>query len=129
MAQAALQAVREQLAPTGVLRAAINMSNFLLVTGREADGCTPAGVSPDLARAVADRLGVDLALVPFEGPGVLADAVALTDDGSGAPHPQAWDIGNIGAEPERAKTICFTPPYCEIQATYLVSDDHQPSSF
>ncbi len=100
---------RAELAPTGVLRAGINMSNFLLVTGSTPEG-DPDGVSPDMARAVAERLGVPLKLVPFKTPGELADA-AVED---------VWDIGNIGAEPERAKTIAFTPAYVEIEATYLV---------
>ena len=104
-----LEQARAELAPTGVLRAGINMSNFLLVTGKSSNG-DPEGVSPDMARAVADRLGVPLQLVPFKNPGELADA-ALED---------LWDIGNIGAEPERAKTIAFTAAYVEIEATYLV---------
>ena len=49
------QDVLSQLAPTGVLRAGINLGNFLLVTGRGASG-EPEGVSPDMARAIADRL-------------------------------------------------------------------------
>ena len=101
--------VRSQLAPTGVLRAAINMGNFLLVTGNTASG-DPDGVSPDMARELARRLEVDCHLVPFATPGELADAAA--DD--------VWDIGNIGAEPERAKTIAFTAAYVEIEATYIV---------
>ena len=104
-----LEQARGELAPTGVLRAGINMSNFLLVTGRTLQG-DPDGVSPDMARAVAERLGVPLKLVPFKNPGELADA-AVED---------VWDIGNIGAEPERARTIAFTPAYAEIEATYLV---------
>ena len=48
----------EDLAPTGVLRAAINLSNFLMVTGRNDEG-KPAGVSPDMAQEVARRLGVE----------------------------------------------------------------------
>lgn len=104
-----LDQARAELAPTGVLRAGINMSNFLLVTGKTPEG-DPDGVSPDIARAVAERLGVGLKLVPFNSPGELADA-AVED---------LWDIGNIGAEPERAKTIAFTPAYVEIEATYLV---------
>jgi polar amino acid transport system substrate-binding protein len=46
------QDVIAELAPTGVLRAAINLSNFLLVSGRSASG-EPEGVAPDLARAIA----------------------------------------------------------------------------
>jgi len=99
----------KELAGTGVLRAGINMSNFLLVTGK-ADNGDPTGVSPDMAAEVAKRLGVPLQLVPFASPGLLADAV---DD-------NVWDIGNIGAEPQRAEKIAFSAAYCEIEATYLV---------
>ena len=104
-----LEQARAELAPTGVLRAGINLSNFLLVTGKTPEG-DPQGVSPDIARAVADRLGVPVEYVLFDTPGELADA-AVED---------IWDIGNIGAEPERAKTIAFTAAYAEIEATYLV---------
>ena len=103
------QSVVAELAPHGVLRAAINMSNFLLVTGRTPSG-DPDGVSPDMARAIADSLGVPVKYVPFPKPGELADAVG-TD---------AWDIGLIGAEPARAEKIAFTAAYVEIEATYLV---------
>lgn len=101
--------VVSQLAPTGALRAAINMSNFLLVTGRSPAG-DPDGVSPDMARAIADRLGVPVRYVTFPKPGELADAVA----------GDVWDIGLIGAEPQRAEKIAFTAAYAEIEATYLV---------
>ena len=103
--------VRSQLAPTGVLRAAINMGNFLLVTGKTPSG-DPDGVSPDMARELARRLSVECQLVPFATPGELADAAG----------EDAWDIGNIGAEPERAKTIAFTAAYVEIEATYIVPE-------
>ncbi len=103
------EAVLAQLAPTGVLRAGINLSNFLLVTGRSPLG-EPEGCAPDMARAIAARLGVPCRLVPFKTPGELGDAV-----GTGA-----WDIGLIGAEPQRAERIVFTPAYVEIEATYLV---------
>ncbi len=98
-----------QLAPTGVLRAGINLSNFLLVTGRTPEG-DPQGVSPSMAAAIAARLGVPVKYVPFPKPGELADAV---DSG-------VWDIGLIGAEPQRAEKIAFTAAYAQIEATYLV---------
>ncbi len=104
-----LEQARAELAPTGVLRAGINLSNFLLVSGKTSES-EPEGVSPDMARAVADRLGVPVEYLLFDTPGELADA-AVED---------VWDIGNIGAEPERAKTIAFTAAYAEIEATYLV---------
>jgi polar amino acid transport system substrate-binding protein len=102
-------AVKSELAPHGVLRAGVNMSNFLLVTGRSASG-DPQGVSPDMAAAIAARLGVPVVYVPFPKPGELADAVG-TD---------TWDIGLIGAEPARAEKIAFSPAYVEIEATYMV---------
>jgi polar amino acid transport system substrate-binding protein len=103
------QAVRSELARHGVLRAAINLSNFLLVTGRSPAG-DPVGVAPDMARAIADRLGVPVAYVVYTTPGELADA-AITD---------SWDIGLIGAEPARAERIAFSQAYAEIEATYMV---------
>lgn len=101
-----------ELAPHGVLRAGINLGNFLLVSGRTVDG-DPEGVAPDMARAVAERLGVPIRYVTFPRPGELADAAAAS----------AWDIGLIGAEPARAEKIEFTPAYAEIQSTYLVPPD------
>lgn len=98
-----------RLAPDGILRAGINLSNFLLVSARAADGA-PVGVSPDMAKAIADRLGVALRLVPYASPALLADAAGRDE----------WDIGLIGAEPQRAETIAFTAPYAQIEATYLV---------
>jgi polar amino acid transport system substrate-binding protein len=97
------------LAPTGVLRAGINLSNFLLVTGKSASG-DPEGVSPDMAAEIGRRLVVPVQYVSFKSPGELADQA-----GKGV-----WDIGLIGAEPQRAETIAFTPAYVEIEATYLV---------
>jgi polar amino acid transport system substrate-binding protein len=96
-----------QLAPTGTLRAAINLSNFLLVSSRGPNG-EPQGVAPDMARAVADAIGVPIRYLPFPKPGELADAV------------EQWDIGLIGAEPQRAEKIAFSAAYAEIEATYLV---------
>jgi len=98
-----------ELAPKGVLRAGINVSNFLLVTGRDAAG-DPVGVAPDMARAMSAKLGVDVRLIPFASPGELADQAGQ----------DVWDIGLIGAEPQRAQHIAFSPAYVEIAATYLV---------
>ena len=103
------QQIVSELAPTGVLRAAINMGNFLLVTGKTPSG-DPSGVSADIAAAIAARLGVPVKYVPYARPGEMAD-----DAEKGL-----WDIGNIGAEPQRAAVINFTAAYCEIEATYLV---------
>jgi polar amino acid transport system substrate-binding protein len=100
---------RTELCPTGVLRAGINLSNFLLVTGRSAAG-DPEGVAPDMAAAIAQSLGVPVKYVPFKTPGELGDLAGNN----------VWDIGLIGAEPQRAEKIAFTAAYVEIEATYMV---------
>jgi len=107
MAVAPSAAVLAELAPTGTLRAGINLSNFLLVTGKAANG-DPQGIAPDMAGEIAARLGVPLKLLPYANPGKLADAVA------------EWDVGLIGAEPARAEQIAFSAAYLEIESTYLV---------
>jgi polar amino acid transport system substrate-binding protein len=109
MSQDVAQGVVGELAPTGVLRVGINLSNFLLVTGKSATG-EPEGVAPDMGREIAARLGVPVAYVTYKTPGQLADAAGASQ----------WDIGLIGAEPVRAEKIAFTPAYVEIEATYLV---------
>jgi polar amino acid transport system substrate-binding protein len=98
-----------ELAPTGVLRAGINLSNFLLVTGKSPSG-DPEGVAPDMAAELASRLGVGVKYVTFKSPGELADQAGKN----------VWDVGLIGAEPQRAELIEFTAAYCEIESTYLV---------
>lgn len=103
------QLIKDQLTPKGVLRVGLNMSNFLLVNSQNESGA-PDGVSPAIARAIAAKLGVEVELIQFDGPGDVADAAAK----------DVWDIANIAAEPERAKVVEFSPPYCEIQATYLL---------
>src|SRR6201996_5872290 len=100
---------RAERARAGVLRAGINLSNFLLVTGKGPAG-EPQGVAPDMAREVATRLGVPVKYVTFPKPGELADQAGK----------DVWDIGLIGAEPQRAETIAFTAAYVEIEATYMV---------
>jgi len=102
----------KRLLPKGILRAGINMSNFLLVTGKSSDG-SPDGVSPDLVKKIASELKVNYELITFDRPGELADAV--NDD--------VWDIGNIAFEPERANTISFTNPYVLINANFLIKKD------
>jgi polar amino acid transport system substrate-binding protein len=104
--------VKQQLAPTGVLRAGINLSNFLLVSGTAADG-SPQGISPDIANLVASTLGLPCELICFDRPGKLADAV----------NQNIWDIGNIAFEAERAQTLDFSHPYVVIEANFLVRHD------
>ena len=102
------QKMRAVLAADGVLRVGLNMANFLLVSGTD-DHNNPAGLSPDLAQKMAEYLHVPCALVPFKGPGELADAI----------DQDVWDLANIAVEPERAETIAFSQPYIHIDANFM----------
>ncbi len=97
------------LAPHGVLRVGVNLSNFLRVSGPDEDG-SPIGVSPSLPAALARALDIDHELVTYLEPGEVVDGLARG----------MIDVGNVGADPSRAEQVVFTPPYCEIEATYLV---------
>jgi len=102
-------AARAQFTPTGKLRAALNLSNFLLV-GKDGPDGSRRGIVPDLARELGRRLGAEVEFLGYESPGKVADAAAKG----------AWDVAFLGAEPARASEIDFTPAYLEIEATYLV---------
>jgi polar amino acid transport system substrate-binding protein len=104
--------VRAQLAPHGVLSAAVYLGNFLLVTGRTPAG-EPTGIAPDICRAVAKRLEVPLDLTGYETQEEVVDAAASGRCG----------IVLVGSDPARAQKVTFTPAYTELEATYLVSDD------
>lgn len=101
--------IKAELVPTGELRVGVNLGNFLLVNQDAATG-ELRGVVPDLAAELARRLGTTAQLIRYPGAGQVADGAK-----SGA-----WDVGFIGAEPQRAEEIAFTLAYLEIPATYLV---------
>ena len=102
-------AARAELAPTGKLRVAVNLSNFLLVTKDPATGGM-TGVVPDLANEIGKRLGVAVEFFGYASPGQVADAAKTG----------VWDIAFLGAEPARATEIDFSAAYLEIEASYLV---------
>ncbi len=103
--------ITRALCPTGRLRASINLGNPILA-GRAADG-SAQGVSVDLARGFAERLGVALDLVVFETAAASVEAVAT----------QSADIGFFAIDPRRGEHIAFTPPYVLIEGCYLVRQD------
>jgi polar amino acid transport system substrate-binding protein len=59
-----MTSITSELAPSGALRAAINFGNTVLAR-READG-SPGGITADIAREVARRLGVTVQFVLYE---------------------------------------------------------------
>jgi len=99
-AQSVDPSVRQQLAPTGVLRVGLNGGNALT-----------QAVGTELARELAKELGVQALFTTYSGPAVVVENV------------QAWDIAFVAADPDRMATIAFTPAYVLLDATYLVRAD------
>ncbi len=104
-------AVLADLAPTGTLRAAINFDNTILASKDPATR-EPGGISVELAREVARRLGVPVAFVPYYGAARVVDGL---DAG-------AWDVCFLAVDPKRAEKISFTHPYVVIEGAYLVPE-------
>jgi polar amino acid transport system substrate-binding protein len=100
--------VVKDLAPTGKLRAAINLGNPVLA--QKGPGGEPRGVTVDLATELARRTGLALELVPFDAAGKVFEALKAG----------AWDIAFLANEPVRAAEIAFTEPYVIIEGVYMV---------
>ena len=99
-----------ELAPGARLRAAINFGNPILATKDPATG-QPRGVSVDLSRELAARLGVALEFVTFDAAGKVVEAAR-----SGA-----WDIAFVAIDPARGQDMLQSPPYVVIEGAYLVA--------
>ena len=113
MGRSALDAaIVAELAPTGKLRAAINFDNPILASKDPVTGA-PGGISVDLARELARRLGVAVEFVPYYAAGKVVEGVKSA----------AWDVCYLAIDPVRAIQIAFTPPYVVIEGAYLVMDD------
>ena len=112
MAQNAPADVVAQLAPTGRLRVAINFGNIVLAQKEPATG-EARGVSGELARELAKRLGVAMDVVPFDAAGKVTDSLAQG----------IWDICFLAIDPVRGAGIDFTPPYVLIEGVYIVPKD------
>jgi polar amino acid transport system substrate-binding protein len=107
-----LPAIVADLAPSGTLRAAINYDNTILASKDPASG-EPGGISVELAREVARRLGVEVALVPYHAAGKVVEGLDA----------DSWDICFLAIDPRRAEKIAFTHPYVVIEGAYLVAKD------
>ncbi|WP_062307404.1 ABC transporter substrate-binding protein [Polynucleobacter sinensis] len=102
----------QKIAPTGKLRASINLGNPILAN-KDAVSGLPVGVSIDLANGFAQRLGLDIELVVFDSAGKSVEAVT---------NNQA-DIGFFAIDPLRGEGISFTAPYVLIEGAYLVKEN------
>ncbi|TFA85212.1 polar amino acid transport system substrate-binding protein [Pseudomonas sp. LAIL14HWK12:I2] len=102
------QQVLKDLAPNGILHAAINFGNPVLAQPG-ADG-EPHGVSVALAKSLAEELGVVLELRTYDAAGKVFAAL----------EENAWTLAFLAIEPVRAAQISFSEPYVLIEGTYLV---------
>jgi polar amino acid transport system substrate-binding protein len=109
MAEGITPGLVAELAPTGRLRAAINFGNSVLAQPDPADGA-PLGVSAELARELARRLGVGIDYVTFDAAGKVFEALKAG----------LWDVAFLAVDPVRAAGIAFTAPYVVIEGVYLV---------
>jgi len=109
MAQNVPPNVVKELAPNGKLRAAINFGNIVLAQ-RDPAGGAPRGVSGELARELAKRLGVPIEYVTFDAAGKVFEALKAG----------AWDVAFMAIDPVRGAEISFTGPYVVIEGAYLV---------
>jgi polar amino acid transport system substrate-binding protein len=100
------------LCPHGVLRAAINVGNPILASLDASTG-VPGGVSVDIARELAARLGARLDLIVVQA---AAKAVATVTAGGA-------DVGFFAIDPVRGAEIAFTEPYVLIEGCYLVRQE------
>jgi polar amino acid transport system substrate-binding protein len=100
----------KDIAPNGVLRAAINLGNPVLAQGTPA---APAGVTVDIARELGARLGVPVDLACFAAARESFEAMARGDA----------DICFLAVEPARAEQVAFTAPYVVIEGVYVVPAD------
>ena len=100
-----------ELAPTGRLRAAINLGNPILASKDSAG--QPHGVSVDLARELGKRLGVPVEMVTFDAAGKVVDAVKAAQ----------VDIAFVAIDPVRGAEMLQTSPYVIIEGAYLVRND------
>ncbi len=104
--------LRQAFAPTGTLRASINLGNPILAN-RKPEVPEPFGVSIDLARAFAERLGVGVEFVVFDAAGKSVEAL----------RGEQADIGFFAIDPLRGEGISFTSPYVLIEGSYMVSQN------
>ena len=108
--------VLKDLAPTGRLRAGINLGNSVLAQRDPGTG-ELRGVSVDLARELGRRLGVPVQFVTYDAAGKVFDALSSATDAG------VWDVAFLAIDPVRAGAIHFTPPYVEIEGGYMVRAD------
>ena len=100
----------DSLAPSGKLRVAINLGNMVLAQGTSD---SPRGITVDITRELAGRLGVPVEFSCFDQAGKAFEGFRANN----------LDIAFLAIEPVRAAEIEFTAPYVIIEGIYMVLKD------
>ena len=100
--------VLKELAPTGKLRAGINLGNEVLAQ-KSASG-ELGGITVDLARELGKRLGVPVELFEFRAAGKSFEAMGKGE----------LDVAFFAIEPKRAAEVTFSPPYVVADGAYML---------
>ena len=100
-------AIAGDLAPTGTLRASINLGNPVLAQGTPE---APRGVTVEIARDLGARLGIPVELVCFDAARKSLQAMLAG----------RTDICFLAIEPAREADVAFTAPYLVIEGVFAV---------
>ena len=107
--------ILSDLAPTGTLRASINLGNPVLAQGTDA---SPSGVTVDIAHELGTRLGVPVELLCFRA---ARESFEAMNEGRA-------DICFLAIEPAREETVAFTAPYVVIEGVFAVAEGSSMTS-
>jgi polar amino acid transport system substrate-binding protein len=110
-----LMDILSDLTPTGTLRASINLGNPVLAQGTEED---PSGITVDIARELAARVGLPLELLCF---GSAKESFEAMNQGRA-------DVCFLAVEPVREQSVAFTAPYVVIEGVFLVAESSSVTS-
>jgi polar amino acid transport system substrate-binding protein len=103
--------IRDQIAPSGTLRVAINLGNGVLANFDDKNN-QPGGITVEIAKKLAAELELPLKMKTYKSAGNVVKAVENNE----------WDLAFLARDPKRAQIIDFTAPYIIIEGSYLVKN-------
>jgi polar amino acid transport system substrate-binding protein len=104
-------AIGRQLAPTGTVRAVINVGNPLFANRRPRE-TDPYGLGVDLVRELCRRLALPLEMTVAASAGRSVE-ILRSNDG---------DLGFFAVDATRGQGVDMTPPFLEVEGTFLVRE-------
>lgn len=101
-----------EFAPTGTLRVGINLGNPILA-GLDPTSNEPIGVSVDLAKELAKKLGVNATFTAFQTASNTIDSLKAGES----------DLIFVAIDPVRGKELAYSPAYIQIEGAYMVREN------